>query len=288
MPIFQASPCPGEITAVQVENFRRDGFLAFTGVLSEREVETAKADLRAALETLRVQHRADCAHRADGDTRSWRANSSDLTIQFESSCPPPAADDEALELKVRKFHHVTQATPALRALAFEHPKIGGILAALIGQNPILAQDMALVKPPGGAAKPWHQDDAYFKIAPLDAVCGVWIALDDAGVENGCMHVWAGQHHGALRHYHGSDCEIMPDRLANAREIAVPLPPGGALFFSGLLPHHTPPNGSPERRRALQFHYRARDSRLVEDAQYNAIFAEADGTPASCAAAVRGF
>lgn len=36
--------------------------------------------------------------------------------------------------------------------------------------------------------------------------------------------------------------------------AIPLPPGGILFFDGLLHHGTPPNLSGARRRALQFHY----------------------------------
>ena len=36
--------------------------------------------------------------------------------------------------------------------------------------------------------------------------------------------------------------------------AVPLPVGGCLFFSGLLPHGTPHNHTDMHRRALQFHY----------------------------------
>jgi hypothetical protein len=57
-----------------------------------------------------------------------------------------------------------------------------------------------------------------------------------------------------------------------------------MFFYGLLPHQTPPNRSPLRRRALQFHYRSAASKVVDEELYNSIFAEADGTPASCRAA----
>ncbi|MFW6213947.1 MAG: phytanoyl-CoA dioxygenase family protein [Spirochaetota bacterium] len=39
--------------------------------------------------------------------------------------------------------------------------------------------MALVKPPGGREKPWHQDHACFDL-PLDStIVGVWIALGHA-------------------------------------------------------------------------------------------------------------
>ena len=284
--IYQSAPCPAQISAQHLADYERDGFIAFTDVLNAAEIETAKADLSAALQNLRADHRAhgnDYGH-------TWSAGEGGLSIQFERTGAPIEADDTDLELKVRKFHNVVEASPAMKHLALHHPRLRAVTDALIGREAMLTQSMALVKPPGGVAKPWHQDDAYFKIAPLSAVCGIWIALDEAGAENGCMHVWPGGHHvGALRHYHADDCEIVPDRLTNQHTLAVPLPPGGAIFFSGLLPHQTPVNRSNTRRRALQFHYRSLDSRVVSDEEYNALFVERDGTPASCkAATVRGF
>jgi len=70
----------------------------------------------------------------------------------------------------------------------------------------------------------------------------------------------------------------------ADAIPIPIPAGGALFFYGMLPHETPPNRSALRRRAMQFHYRGRDTQMVDRETYDKVFAEADGTPASCAAA----
>lgn len=165
-------------------------------------------------------------------------------------------------------------------------RLRGVVESLIGKNPHLFQEMALVKPPFiGSDKPWHQDNAYFSVAPLDAVIGAWIALDDAGVENGCMHMIPGGHKiGALRHFHGSVCEIVEGRLDTLKAVAVPVPAGGGLFFYGLLPHETPTNRSPHRRRALQFHFRSAESRVVDQEAYNSLFVEADGTPASCKAA----
>ena len=284
--VYQSAPFPAQITAQHQADFERDGFLAFTDVLSAAEIEAAKDALSAALRNLRADHRA-------GDNpygNTWSATQGQLSVQFERTEAPIEADDPDLELKVRKFHNVIEAAPNVAFLARQHPKIHAVLNALLGDEAILSQDMALIKPPGGVAKPWHQDDAYFKIAPLQAVCGVWIALDEAGLNNGCMQVWPGGHHaGALRHYHASDCEIVPDRLTNQHTMAVPLPPGGALFFSGLLPHQTPVNNSNLRRRALQFHYRSQNSRFVSDDEYNALFVERDGSPASCkAATIRGF
>jgi phytanoyl-CoA hydroxylase len=88
----------------------------------------------------------------------------------------------------------------------------------------------------------------------------------------------------LKHVHEDDCKIKPDRLVEKRPVAVELPAGGAMWFSGMLPHQTPPNRSPKPRRALQFHYRATSTRVVDQAEYDRLFAEPDGTPASCEAA----
>ncbi len=72
------------------------------------------------------------------------------------------------------------------------PRLIAILDQLIGPGARMIQDMALMKPPHrGAEKPWHQDNAYFDWTPLDGVLGVWIALDPATVENGCMQIAPG-------------------------------------------------------------------------------------------------
>jgi phytanoyl-CoA hydroxylase len=88
----------------------------------------------------------------------------------------------------------------------------------------------------------------------------------------------------LKHIHDGDCLIQPDRLREKRPVAVELPAGGAMWFSSMLPHQTPPNRSSKPRRAIQFHYRALSTRVVDQEEYDRLFAEADGTPASCAAA----
>ena len=103
-----------------------------------------------------------------------------------------------------------------------------------------------------------------------------------------MHALRGGHKlGALLHHHDRDCEIVPDRLNVAQPVVpIELPAGGAMFFSGMLPHQTPPNSSPDRRRAVQFHYRAAASTVMETEAYFQLFAEHDGRPATCAAASR--
>jgi phytanoyl-CoA hydroxylase len=131
------------------------------------------------------------------------------------------------------------------------------------------QDMALLKPPGGGReKPWHQDNAYFDIEPGTPIVGVWIALDPATAENGCMHVVPGSHReGPMVHFRRRDWQICDDQVDGGRGTMIPLPAGGALFFDGLIHHGTSANRTSRRRRAVQLHYvpagtaRSSDGRL---------------------------
>lgn len=278
--------CPTQLNDQQIAQYERDGYLAFVDVLSREEILAA----RTALTELVVSVAQDPTVEQKG--AFWIPKGKKFGVQFEAGYSPESARDERIEdieLKVRKLMWYVAEHAHLDFLAQRHPKIMGVLESLIGREPILYQDMALVKPPFiGSEKPWHQDNAYFSVTPLSAICGVWIALDDATIENGCMHTLRGGHKlGALLHHHDRDCEIVPDRLEREQPVVpVELPAGGAMFFSGMLPHQTPPNSSPDRRRALQFHYRAANSTVMETEQYFQLFAEHDGTPATCAAASR--
>lgn len=294
MPPPLLESCPNQLSPEQLSRFRQDGYLAFSGVLGPRELEEAQLglrDLTARLAGGSPDEVDFSPSRATGGNPNYSGayyqfKGRNCFMQLESGFDPAGHSLDEIDLKVRKYMNFTGEHPALRHPIENGHRLRGVVESLIGENPLLFQEMALVKPPFiGSEKPWHQDNAYFSVAPLDAVIGVWIALDDAGVENGCMHVIPGGHKiGALRHFHGRDCEIVEGRLDTSKAVAVPVPAGGGLFFYGLLPHETPPNRSPYRRRALQFHFRAADSKVIDEEAYNSIFVEADGTPASCKAA----
>jgi phytanoyl-CoA hydroxylase len=160
---------------------------------------------------------------------------------------------------VRKIGMFVDYEPRLKALS-HHPALLGAVARLLGdREPMMFQDMALLKPPRiGREKPWHQDHAYFDY-PLDTpIVGVWIALDEATVENGCMQLLPGRHCEPLIHFQRRDWQLCDTAVLGSESVAAPLPPGGLLLFDGKLPHGTPHNTSPKRRRALQYHYAPHD------------------------------
>lgn len=185
---------------------------------------------------------------------------------------------------VRKLFNFVGHEPRLAAMA-SHPRLLNAVSKLMGgRTPKLFQDMGLVKPPRiGREKPWHQDNAYFNYAPGTPVVGVWVAIDEAAVANGCMHVWRGGHkEGARIHFKRRDWQICDADMNASKKtvVAVPLKPGGALLFSGMLPHGTPTNHSPLRRRAVQFHYAPEDAAKVEEAERLKLFGS-EGKNVTC-------
>ena len=243
--------------------FREQGFLMLRQALTAAEVSDALAGIKALCE---------------GDV------SGDYVVRYEASARgrlDPLEPEERQD-KIRKLSDFVAFEPRLQALS-RHAGIQTVLRKMIGDEPRLFQDMALLKPPRiGREKPWHQDCAYFDLPLGTQVVGIWLALDEAVVENGCMHVIPGSHReGPVVHFQRRDWQICDTDVQTGRCLALPMQPGDCLFFDGLLHHGTPPSHSPLRRRALQFHYRpASVDFLPDDAERLRLFGEG-GKDVSC-------
>lgn len=270
---------PGAITEADVDRFRRDGYLAVDGLFPATRVADVLAGLAAVL-----------------------ASPGSAVVEYEAWARPVLAEhpdatgDERMDL-VRKLMRFTKEDERLRDAA-QDPGLLQIvrrLAAAVdhrapapaapdtpdGPTMELYQDMALLKPPGGGReKPWHQDNAYFHLEPGTPIIGVWIALDPATAENGCMHVKPGTHGAPVLHFQRRDLQVCDTDVDRSNDVTVPLSPGGALFFHGLLVHGTPANRTATRRRAVQFHYIPVATPTTDDERHTSLFG-GDALGASC-------
>ncbi|REE85291.1 ectoine hydroxylase-related dioxygenase (phytanoyl-CoA dioxygenase family) [Paenibacillus taihuensis] len=247
-----------DVQAEQVQFYRQQGYIGVSSILSEAEIASA---LDAIVE-----------HIFDDETK--------VKVQFVK----PRAElhsDEERELAVRKLSEFADVDARLRAIAY-HPVLLSLVERLLGTKPKLVQDQALLKPPkGGGEKPWHQDMAYGNLAYDQPVIGVWIALDEAGLHNGCMQLIPRSHmDGGTPHYAVRDWQLCDAAVPVERNVAVPLAPGSALFFHGLLAHGTAFNISEHRRRALQFHYAPETAEKIGPKEYKRMFTS-EMTGADC-------
>jgi phytanoyl-CoA hydroxylase len=255
--IVTPEPHPDLLAAHHAAAYRRDGFLAVEGLLSPAEVAEAEAAL------------ADLLH---GRVASFEGMQPEPELRARWGEMSP---DEQVAA-TRKLWLFVDHEPRLKRLT-RHPGLHRVLDLLIGEPCDLIQDMALLKPARvGSEKPWHQDMAYFDWSPPEKVIGVWLAIHPATLENGCMHVIPGSHReGPVPHVHARDCQIEDHRVAAEQCVAVPLQPGGALFFASLLQHGTPPNESPERRWAIQYHYAGRSCTRISRREHATLYFDGD-------------
>jgi phytanoyl-CoA hydroxylase len=254
-----------------IAQYRREGYLVVPSVLDRRHVE----ECLAALTDLAVNPTLKPGQR---DGRG-------AFIALEPEADPAAAPRADL---IRKFGDFTDGSPALLRAAMS-ARLHDVLDCLMGQGRVLLQEMALVKPPKvSGEKPWHQDAAYFRGSDPSMMFGVWIALDPATRENGCMEVIPGSHlRGPAPHVPAADinlCTIRPDLVRLQDRVALPMDPGDVLIFHSLIHHYTAANRSDLRRRALQFHYHQLGMEWTSLEAHRVLFHDVDGAYAGCTVA----
>ena len=111
----------------------------------------------------------------------------------------------------------------------------------------------------GAATPWHQDASYWDPHRDYRSVSIWVPLQPATPENGCMQFVPGSHVQELVHPHRSidddprihGNELRPEELKQvSHAVACPLTAGGATVHGGYTLHYAGPNLSDQPRRAL--------------------------------------
>ena len=112
---------------------------------------------------------------------------------------------------------------------------------------------------GAMGQPWHQDSFYFPFDKKPQV-GIWLAVTEATLENGCLHVLPGSHREPI-HEHIRDrrpeanygyTEIVDHDMSRA--ISVLMNPGDLLVFHSHLMHCSTDNVSNGIRAAMVWHY----------------------------------
>ncbi len=146
------------------------------------------------------------------------------------------------------------------------------LAGAIGfEDSLLLQSMYIFKQPNiGGEVTCHQDSTFLYTEPIDIV-GLWFALEDATIENGCLWAIPGGHQRGLKSRWvrsrdgGMEFEIYDKEPWPANEL-VPLEveKGSLILLHGLLPHRSFENRSPHSRHAYTLHLIRAGAKYPED------------------------
>lgn len=219
------------LTPDQIAFFQEQGYLTLPAITTAAEVE----QLQAIYDQLFAQK----AGRDQGDHL-------DLVTTDE--------DDQKPVLP--QILNPGKYAPALLDTLFR-ANAAAIIQQLLGPEATLGGDHAILKPPHtDATTPWHQDEAYWDADKEYNSLSIWIPLQEATLENGCMWFVPGTHQQDVLPHRpiGNDPRVIglevadvAARIANA--VACPIPAGGATLHHSRTLHYTGPNRTDYPRRA---------------------------------------
>jgi phytanoyl-CoA hydroxylase len=251
------------ISKQQVQQFRDVGFLVLEGFADASECD----QLRARAETLvqefdpaevvsifstREQNRiADEYFMTSGDKIRFffeeNAFNPDGTLKYEK------------ERSINKIGHALHDLDPLFDRFSRSDRVRELAKAIGLENALLVQSMYIFKQPNiGGEVTCHQDSTFIYTEPID-IAGLWFALEDATIENGCLWAIPGGHrHGLksrwVRRRGGMQFETYDTTPWPENEL-VPLDvsKGSLILLHGLLPHRSFENRSPRSRHAYTLH-----------------------------------
>ena len=210
-----------------VEHFREHGYVIEEGFFSKTEVAAMRAEIER--------------FKKEGLLRN---------VSTDGDGKTPSGKDANLQLCPMSPHSLL-----FRALPFE-PKVLDAVTDLIGTPIVLRLDQVFLKPAGhGIGTSWHQDNAYFKIPEPLKGTAMWIAVHDANIENGTLHVIPDAFEETVEHERDpmSDHHIRFTPPEGAG-VACELEAGGVVFFCYGTPHCTKTNNSGSERAGAAFHF----------------------------------
>jgi len=215
------------LTSEQIQQFTSHGYTFAPGFFNSKEVQAMQAEIERFKRDGLLRN---VATEGDGKTHSTKAANLQLCPMYEKS-------------------------PLFRAVPF-CTKVIEAVSSLIGSPMILHLDQVFLKPgQHGMGTNWHQDNAYFKISDPLKGTAMWIAVHDATIANGTIHVIPDLFNENLEHGRDpmSDHHIRcwPDE---SKMQPVELKAGGVAFFCYGTPHCTLGNTTDRDRAGAAFHF----------------------------------
>ena len=224
----------------QISRFRADGYLVVRGVFASEEI----ADLAACYDEI-----AALATRTGLQAEYLQASGCEVHIHFQ---PPEGSGGPNTSKYLRKIQW-----PAMIHAGFERirtsPRFLALLEPLLGDSLKQYINQINFKMPGGDIEfLWHQD---VRPTPafrdqVDNYVQTIIAVDDASVKNGCLHIIPGTHKlGDLNLRQYATDEEREQMLEVHRAVPGAARAGDVILFTSYSVHGSQPNRTQRPRRS---------------------------------------
>jgi phytanoyl-CoA hydroxylase len=262
------------VSQQELDRYRDNGFLVLDHFVDEATCD----QLRARAEEL--VHEFDPAevvsifstHEQSRLTDEYFLTSGDKIRFFfeENAFNPDGSLKYEKEKSINKIGHALHDLDPLFERFSRSDKIKELAKVLGMEESLLVQSMYIFKQPNiGGEVTCHQDSTFIYTEPID-IAGLWFALEDATVENGCLWAIPGGHrHGLksrwLRTNQGMKFETYDATPWPETElIPLEVSKGSLILLHGLLPHRSFENRSPRSRHAYTLHLIGAETKYPSD------------------------
>ena len=182
------------------------------------------------------------------------------------------------ELRGEQLHHNLMTHDPFWVRLISDPRLLDIAQQFIGPDIALFASHYISKPPlTGQEVLWHQDGGYWPLEPMNVVT-LWLAVDRADQENGCMRVIPGTHKLELFEMLDAsskgavlDRETPPEFVDESEAVDIVLDPGEVEVHHPNIIHGSHANRSPRRRCGLTIRYIPTSTKILTDSQWPSAF-----------------
>lgn len=223
-------------TQAEIDAYQQNGFVVIEDFLSTEELETWRQVTDEA-----VHQRLHAAKSDRWDLTNRSDDPNNYYSQVFLQC-----------VKLADTHD------GMKALMHD-ARLGEWAGMLAGVDGIrIWHDQALIKQPFGNPTAWHLDNPYWSFHSPNAL-SIWVALDDATLQNGCLYYLPGTHRNS-RYDNVNIGQNMADLFRHYPEwreiepVATPCRAGSAVFHNGLTAHGAGANMTHRPRRAMTCAY----------------------------------
>ncbi|KAH9316545.1 hypothetical protein KI387_025172, partial [Taxus chinensis] len=251
----------GSLTAEQLQYFNSEGYLVLEGFASSEECRDMTQRMGELLEAFDPSDSSvfSSTNQQELTANHFYESAEKISFFFEER----AYDNDGKlkqpkELSINKVGHALHELDPVFSKFCCSGKVANVLASLHYKQPTIIQSMYIFKQPGigGEVVP-HQDNSFLYTEPPSCT-GLWLALEDATIENGCIWALPKSHkEGLVRRFLRDSNGVHYDKPSPPYDyndfVPIEVKAGALLVIHGDLVHHSFQNKSLKSRHALSLH-----------------------------------